>query len=235
MVLTGSKTNAYFVDVRLDLDYFGPKISDAEDALKHLQWAFAGRSRTTSETKDEHGNRLSYHCVWDHWIDSKSDSPDVDEGDMLPQNDGTVLEQGSMRDPATGQLVQYEELWEDLDVDPIGSKGKRSSIVVKTEDSGAGTRGLVIKVGGFCQGILKHDGAFTVERWKKESPSASPEHAASVEATRTRNDWIRIFRTGQGVLPCEAICSRTDGKFGSNIILKDEQEISWRVVEEYYY
>ena len=225
------------MDVRIDVDHFSSGVLKSEASLSYLQWAFAGRSHITEETRDEQGKRTSYHCVWDHWVDSRSDAPEIDEGDMLPQEDGTVLEQGASTDPATGQVQQYEELWEDLEVEPIGSKGKRSSYVVKTEGDEATTRGLVVKVGGFCQGILKHNGALTVERWRKEavdtaSAEGETEHKTT---TRTRNDWVRVFRAGEAILPCEAICSRTEGKMGSSIVLKDEQDIKWRVVEEYYY
>ena len=59
-------------------------------------------------------------------IDSEKNEDDIkDEGDMFVQEDGTILERGESIDPETGARQEYEELWQDLDIEPIGSKGKR--------------------------------------------------------------------------------------------------------------
>ena len=202
-----------------------------------LQWAFAGRSRITNESKNDKGVRTTWHNVWDHWVDSQSDELVSDEGDMSLREDGTVLEEGVNIDPTDGSRQKYEELWEDLPIEAMGKKGNRSSIVVRHDDSDNGSSGLVVKVGGYCQGILKKDRLLTVERWVHQAESSSSEAVGDLEgddSTRTRNDWIRVFKIGSAKLPCETVCSRTDGKLGNNSI-KDDDGCEWKAIEEYYF
>lgn len=184
------------------------------------------------------------HTVWDHWIDSRSDNPDSDEGDMWVQPNGDILEKGKNSNPATGEETEYEELWHDLPVEAFGKKRNRSSLVMRADDSFKKATGLAIKIGGWCEGILKVAGELTVERWEWK-PTDCASDVASTEASndekRTRNGWVRTLRIGTGSLPCKEICSRTEGKFGLNALLKctadDDlnREIEWRVVEEYYW
>ena len=193
----------------------------------------------TEEKREKKGDLISWHNVWDHWIDSKSDEPESDEGDMTVQEDGTVLEEGINEDAASGSKEHYEELWEDLPVEPFGEQQNRSSVVLKADSSEDQVKGLVLKIGGWCQGILKNNRGLTVERWRRQPPNDSMDGTAlpveEEESTRTRNDWVRVFRVGNGTLPCESLCSYTDGRFGYNHPIKDSSDVSWRVIEEYYY
>lgn len=205
-----------------------------------LEWAFAGKSRST--VKDS-SIQLS-HTVWDHWIDSRTNNPDSDEGDMWVQPNGDVLEKGKNKDPVTGELTEYEELWHDLRVESFGKKDNRSSLVIRADEPERKIRGMAIKIGGWCEGILKVEDELTVERWEWK-PSDGASNVASVEVSnedgRTPNGWIRTFRIGKGVLPCQNICSRTYGKFGLNAVLKSppdtdwKSDIEWKVAEEYYW
>ena len=208
-----------------------------------IDWAFAGRSRTTPHGARKDGMIQLSHTVWDHWIDSKSDNPGPDEGDMLVQEDGDVVERGMQKHPLTGQDTEYEELWHDLEVEAFGKKQNRSTLVMRVEDTERNIRGLAIKVGGYCQGILKTEGSLTIERWecKADTSDGGREDVSAwhhSQEGRTRNGWFRTFRFGEENLPCITMCGHTSGKFGLNTTRtdsKDELELDWKVLEEYYW
>lgn len=182
------------------------------------------------------------HTVWDHWIDSRGGEGESDEGDMIVLEDGNVLEEGTnlAADGSTEQ--KYEELWRDLPIDPLGKKNNRHSIVLRAENKDEDMKGLVIKIGAWCQGILKKDGELTIERWQlkpkgEDGSDEGPQNEAQ-EATRTRNNWVRVFKVGKEILACRDVCRNTDGKLGMNKIKKygeKHYEIEWKVIEEYYW
>lgn len=246
--------DSYFVDVRLLLDKLEGAKATGTHTEASMEWAFAGRSHTTpSKAHGKDSEKLS-HTVWDHWIDSRSNDPGIDEGDMWVQDDGDVLERGKSKDAVTGQEIEYEELWHDLEVVPLGKKHNRSSLVLRVDDPEKSLKGMAVKVGGWCQAILKVGDALTVERWERK-PTASTETkdlaAIDNDDTRTRNDWVRTFRIGEGPMPCEHICSNTIGKLGLNGAVRFkgamenfsgykpdddwDYEIVWKVLEEYYW
>ena len=163
---------------------------------------------------------------------------------MWVQPNGDVLEKGSNSDPVTGEKSEYEELWRDLEVEAFGKKHNRSSLVMRADEAEKNLSGMAIKIGGWCEGIMKVENELTVERWEWK-PTDCAINVSTTEASKekgqTRNDWIRTFRTGQGSLPCKMMCSRTEGKFGLSTVLKCstdddwKNEIEWKMVEEYYW
>ena len=223
-------------------DKYEQEKGQVENSFECIDWAFAGKSHSTAQGAREGGKIKLCHTVWDHWIDSNSEDPGVDEGDMWVQRDGDTLERGKQKNPDTGEETEYEELWHDLDVMPMGKKQNRSSVVMKLDDPEKHVKGMAVKIGGWCQGILKAGNDLTVERWWKSdttSDSETQEHTFSDKAS-TRNGWVRTFKCGQGILPCEYICSNTTGKLGmnsSNRIHPDSQNElrGWKVLEEYYW
>ena len=52
----------------------------------------------------------------------------------------------------------------------------------------------MVRVGSWCQGILKIGDGVTIERWQWR-----PEGSANTE----RGGWKRVVRTGSDVLPCD--------------------------------
>lgn len=207
-----------------------------------LEWAFAGKSHSTI-SKDS-SMQLS-HTVWDHWIDSRSNNPDPDEGDMWVQPNGDILEKGKSKDTATGEEIEYEELWHDLHVEAFGKKDNRSSLVIRADNPERNIRGMAIKIGGWCEGILRVEDELTVERWEWKSPIDMASKVASSETNkesgRTFNDWVRTIKIGKRTLPCKELCERTGGKFGLNAVLTSstdnewKKDIEWKVAEEYYW
>ena len=233
IVLTSK--DSYFVDVRIFREKLKEEKGQEVNTEGCLEWAFAGKSH--SILSNDSSMQLS-HTVWDHWIDSRSNNPDSDEGDMWVQPNGDILEKGKNKDPVTGKETEYEELWRDLNVEAFGKKDNRSSLVIRADDPERNAKGMAIKIGGWCEGILKIENDLTVERWEWRQTDGTSDVAfteASKGDGRTPNGWVRTFRIGKSTLPCNDMCSRTFGKFGLNTVLKSTTDIEWKVAEEYYW
>ncbi|KAK3070184.1 hypothetical protein LTR53_010906 [Teratosphaeriaceae sp. CCFEE 6253] len=120
-----------FVDIRI----LKPRESDESKqqgrwtAFSHvlpparLDWAFAGTSK--SEPRQDSEGKAYSHSTWMHWVSNRTRDVDgvSDEGDMFPQGGGRVLEKGSMVNPDTGEVTEYEEMWFDPEVKAVPVKG----------------------------------------------------------------------------------------------------------------
>lgn len=214
IVLT-SRTSHY-VDVRIYKAALegDPDFSTAGRS-KILEWAFAGESHTNKDETSSVTNK-PYHAVWNHWIDSKSNDPSADEGDMIPQRNGDVLEQGSQIHPVTGLQCEYEELWGESYVETVGEEAYRVSVALKVEDDDSQTRGMVVRVGSWCQGILKVGDDITVERWQSEEAKSG--------------EWNQVVKLGNAVLPCESTFNVEGLESGAFI---KSSHLQWRVIEKY--
>lgn len=148
LVLTSPRK--HYVDTRLLMP------SDASHTITTIDWAFAGTSSTTPATDSS-----PEHTIWMHWVDSSTaDGESVkDEGDMIRLANGEAVERGQMVNPKTGKMEKYEESW--IDIRPMGDK---IGWVVKIQ--GQGVRGMVVRIGGFAQGILRKGGDFGIKRWR---------------------------------------------------------------------
>ena len=154
---------------------------------------------------------------------------------MSPLPDGDVLEKGSTRDPDTGKETAYEELWTELPVDVIPEEGGKYSTVLRAQTAAA--RGMVVRVGGWCQGLLieseKGNGEegeggrgkgkkMTVERWRWMSEENDP--------TQGPGYWKRVVRIGEGEMPGPVMLRGVgDGK-DTEVV---NGELKWEVVENY--
>ena len=156
---------------------------------------------------------------------------------MYPQPNGDVLEKGSNVDPATGLVSEYEELWADLEIDVIGAEEKRVCIVLKAKPENELNKGMVIRIGGWCQGILQSGEDITVERWQwvdKAKSCAKNTSGTHQEDTLGKEgkegNWERVMRMGRAFLPCgltfETDLVRDNGKavFGN---------LEWKVIEHH--
>jgi hypothetical protein len=56
-----------------------------------------------------------------------------------------------------------------------------------------GMIGVIVRVGGWCQGLLVENGEVTAERWMREQAK-----------------WFRVFKVGEGWLPCSVACLDRD-------------------------
>ena len=206
-----SRTSNY-VDVRIYKD----EHQKAQDE-SILEWAFAGKSYTAQISIDD-GVNTPQHALWEHWIDSKSDKrshDELDEGYMRPQPNGDILERGTQKHPVTGLDCEYEELWGELDVEVVGNEKSRISVVLETEINNKNARGLVVRVGRWCQGILQTGDKFTVERWQW-----------------VNSEWNRTVRVGDGVLPCDA--TFIDGTLSEEDLVRSG-DLHWKVVENFHW
>jgi len=210
LVLTSRAKN--FVDVRVynsDSRLSAlPTDPNDDEAINRLEWAFAGQSKSTAAEFDGGELKKSAHSVWSHWIDSKTLSEVKDEGDMYPQDDGTVLEKGAMAHPETGLITDYEEVWEALEPSATGDDKNRFCYVLKLDLPSNQARGMVIRIGDHIEGIMRVASRITVVRWqwKRSSDEGQP-------------TWHRTLAMGNGAIPCEALF--TGGKNGSDDLQQD--------------
>lgn len=156
--------------------------------------------------------------MWEHWIDSKSNNPPPDEGDMLPQPNGDLLEQGSQIHPVTGLLCEYEELWGDLDVEIVGEEVERVSLALKLEDEDNHSRGMIVRVGSWCQGILRVGGEITIERWQAKDVKSG--------------EWSLVKKIGGAVLPCERLFNVEGLEKDFSVELNESK---WTIIEKYHW
>ncbi|KAK3708685.1 hypothetical protein LTR37_011407 [Vermiconidia calcicola] len=206
-----------FVDIRIlkstDAD---PADERAQPVLhaSRIDWAFAGFSSSELQTGAD-GSQF-VHSTWKHWVSSRVADADgvVDEGDMFPQADGTTLEKGKMVNPATGRETEYEEVWEDPKPTTTteGDGEKVMCAVLQLHDDAHQARGMVVRVGQFCQGVLRIGESMSLERWQWKS----------------HGGWKRQVRIGDQWLPCGVLLDGQRVRMGGEV---KHGEFSWRVVE----
>jgi hypothetical protein len=217
-VLTAQSSK--FVDIRFPKPYDPSKSLAAHDAF----WAFSGVAKTSFPTSAEGFEMpLTAHCVWTHNIDSRGPGIE-DEGDMFLLQNGDAMEVGTMQNPRTGKHEMYKEYW----TEPTQSgqtEGKLPCVVAEAVDETQGSKGLLIRVGTFCQGVLKSDGdgvvaeRFTMDNantaWEKDKRSGHMLH------TNGRD------KSQGSMLPCLWLCSekRALGDRG------EYNGVEWTVIE----
>ena len=185
--------------------------------LSRLDWAFAGTS--SSEMRTSADGTAIVHSTWRHWVDSRYAKPEEvkDEGDMFLQTQGRTLERGSMVNPATDRMTEYEECWQDVEATTMASEGnsedrKKVSTVLQLHDEAHRARGMVVRVGQFCQGIFRVGSQVSLERWEWEKSGG----------------WKRTVRIGDLWVPCGVVLE------GEKLVMGGEVrhgEYSWKVVE----
>jgi len=72
-------------------------------------------------------------------------------------------------------------------------------VLRKTVEGREGARGMVMRVGGWCQGVLKTGAETTAERWVRGADGK----------------WSRVFRMGKELLPCGVACLDRDESDGA--------------------
>lgn len=175
--------------------------------LDRLDWAIAGTSSSTptSEPNVTKGQ-------WRHWISSRTKNTEnvCDEGYNYPQADGKTLEKGTMVNPETGLDTEYEELWRGED--PVPTTSKKVKTVVLRLENGSETKGLVVLIGAYCQGLLRRGDDITAERWQWAQSGG----------------WVRTISIGDDVLPCPETIDNTLPNCGESVVVGND---SWQVIE----
>jgi hypothetical protein len=231
-VLTSSQRR--FVDIRV--------LADKCVNPTHVEWAFAGRS--TSKVVD--GKTLSQWHHWiDSKTTKPEDVVDKGEM-LPEDASGLALEKGEMVNPATGRLTEYVEGWRDGEIGVVPSPGdevvrrfyeelrgrgvrvggvrdlrttddsSRLSVVLQHEDEARRSRGLVIRLGHLCQGVMRVGEDFAHERWE----------------WCQGDGWRQTFVSGKLSMPCdvltvlaENVTTDTTVKYGN------EDNLTWQCVE----
>lgn len=209
--------------------------SDSEGHI--VEWAFAGKTRTREINQPGEKAGSYKHSVWEHWIDSRSTTPttttEPDEADLYTLPNGDVLERGKQSLPtiAAGKECEYEELWSNVEVQAIPGermdleekgRSKRVSVVIRVENQEGKIVGMVIRLGGWVQGVMRNkDGSLGVERW-----CWNPDDVEGNEGM----GWRCVVQIGDGMMPCPM----TFG--GATVFLKEGQKLPgsggvWTVVE----
>ena len=186
-----------------------------------LERASAGTSHSSTGT-DQTGLARHQDSVWKHWIDSRTDEPPVHQCVVSLLSDSVVHENGNYIHPVTGVACERTELWSDDRIKYVGEENTKVSMVLKVDDEERNARGLVVRVGQYCQGILKEGAQLTVERWKWiDDPGTS----------YFGGWWDCEVRIGDGSLPCDQVTNI--GRFFCNDTTIQSGALEWRVIEDY--
>ena len=203
----------------------------------------------------------SRHTTWTHWVDSRHQKgvrssldtpktphtatfaakPDydwVDSGTIYPtERENESLEKGRMPNPETGLMTDYEELWKDLPLQKLPHEPGLMTFVLKAENPILGTRGLIIRIGSWCQGVIRSGADLGVERWRFGGvvPPGGGEAglvdiAGGVEdGIGGKNKWERLAKVGEMSLPCQVCWEKGwELKVGEEVV---SGGLKWEVVE----
>jgi hypothetical protein len=193
------KLKSVFKDANADDAEFFEEAKKGPLTAKRLDWAFSGQGWSTPAKGKEPGI-----SKWEHWVDSTipwNEPAEDDKGFMYPQDDGRTLEKGSSINPVTGKKTTYEEMWRDVLIRRPSSWPDTNwqCIILVCEEPKEKTRGCIMRLGPYCQGVKRIGEDFCAERWK---------YAYSDEWVGGK--WCLLARVGDHKIGCEALFSSTD-------------------------
>ena len=150
---------------------------------------------------------------------------------MFPTSEVDTLERGRGIHPDTGLEADYEELWRAVPVKRVPfDRGELVSMVLKAENKDLGTRGMIIRVGGWCQGVLRVAGEMGVERWRYGGGDTVIDSLDGKVEPALRG-WERVARVGEKSLPCQVTWDRfAELGEGKEVV---SGGLKWSVVEKY--
>ena len=104
-----------------------------------------------------------------------------------------TLETGRMVNPATGVVTDYEEMWRSEPIEmvpsPLGGDGDVTCVALRMETVGGDIRrGLVVRLGQYCQSFARDGDDITVERLKWDGD---------------QQRWARQVRIGEQEFPTD--------------------------------
>ena len=197
---------------------------DVTVPLSRLDWAIAGTSSSSVVPSTEDPAKGTKHGWWSHWIDSRTENADglVDEGDMFddPSDASLTLEKGRMLNPATGVETEYEEMWRSEPIQTVpgpGADGKEGEVscLALQWDGGRAKRGLVVRLGQYCQAFARDGDGITLERLKWDA---------------NQQRWTTQVRMGEQEFPTEIATY-----LAHETRMDDEVKVGgavWKVVEK---
>lgn len=238
IVLTSS--NRHFVDIRIPAS---PPLRGTNPA--HVEWAFAGHS-TSKTVDDKHLSQWhhwidSKTTKPEDVVDKGEMLPEDDSGLALEKGEMVNPATGQLtgyvegwRDGEIGVLPVLGEgvvkgFWEELRgrgvrVDGLrdGSEGggdvksSRLCITVKHENVARRSRGMVIRLGHSCQGVMRVGEDFAYERWEWSQGDG----------------WRQTSVSGKLSMPCDVLTILGD-QMSTDTTIKygNENDLAWQCVE----
>lgn len=191
---------------------------------------------SSSESGTDSEGKQAILSKWKHWVDSRTYHAEQvkDEGTMYLQSDGRTLEKGNMVNPATGRMTEYEEMWKDIDpiatvtrtAAPSKVERMRACVVLTLDDEQHEARGMVVRVGQFCQGVIRSGQYFSLERWVWMN--------GEKKVGEGERSWRRTSRIGSFWMPCGPAMEAEMGrlKLGGEV---KYGEFIWTVVELHFF
>lgn len=183
-----SSAHSKFVDLRFVVDPSLDRWGMTRKHVKSLYWGFAGESKRETRGQDTVG-------IWSHWVDSRFAHDSFSDSGILkphlltpkeqsfPKELAYELEIGSMTNLDSGVEQRYEEIWADIEVHSGGVK--QVCAVIRLNDDQAGTRGLIVRVGEWCQGIMKtRSGDVAADRCRWDAHSKTWTKLGCFDATQ---------------------------------------------------
>jgi hypothetical protein len=209
LVLTSPRKT--FVDLR----FFKPRdageseLPNRGDERDRLEWGFAGSS-ASKPIADPHGAwEGTTYSRWTQFVDSRfpvgSDDIPIDEGIMYPIDAERTLEFGHMYHPSVKEVRSHEEMWFDPAVTSTSRDGKKRCVVLRCCDDVGGVRGVVVRLGKWCQGVVKvGNGGVTCERWEWEGTGGISQDGGADKGDdgEEADQWKRVARIGELMVPC---------------------------------
>jgi hypothetical protein len=186
----------YFVDLgvvqaRLIQNFVTP--SDPEAVV--LEHAVGGRFNDFEATMDmpiafmDAPRARTVMRIQYPWLDSKEDNPEIHSMILNYHPDGKrYIRTGTVADPGYRNPQVFAENWANTDVHATEREppGRPCCIVLRTTSDSAVAEGLIVRVGQYCQGIIKVDGEMSAERWYWDE----------------FDEWERLFHIGPQFIPC---------------------------------
>ncbi|KAK8151522.1 hypothetical protein IWX90DRAFT_393798, partial [Phyllosticta citrichinensis] len=200
-----------------------PLLPNTGGPASRLEWAFAGFSESGPSPV---GIPHVVHKKWVHVIDSRcgfDEEGTADEGDLWDRPGGYSLETGIMRHPATGVDVAYQEMWKEVDVKAVNREPLRYAVVLSHHNPQLKSRGMIVRVGQYCQGIYMLDREVTVERWQCGEDESKEK--------RPNDLWRRTVKLGSRFLPCVWTFEPEKLTVGAKLMGPGEEDDVWEVKE----
>lgn len=151
-----------------------------------------------------------WRARWIHWIDSRTDEPAAvsDEADVEETSVTESVESGRMLHPDTGLMQDYEEIWHDR---PVPAHAYPCVVFVADHN---GHRGMLVRVGLWCQAIVRCGPDVCCERWMSMEQGMA---------------WHCVLRVGEDLdLPCRRVCASACWAEGDEI---EVGGLLWKCVE----
>ncbi|EPE04125.1 sodium nucleoside cotransporter [Ophiostoma piceae UAMH 11346] len=186
-----------FVDIRFSTLPVTGKDTQVTKQLGNIHGTASAGIATIFFPEKEGSGWPAYNChahvQWQHILDSSREFG-TDGADMILLADGATMEVGFIE--IRGTMKYFKEYWvtppnKATDI-PCLVAELTASHTAKTE--GAAIRGMAVRIGDFCQGILQTDTEFWFERWEYSQGSGWVKD--------TRSNTPQAAESTSGILPC---------------------------------